>query len=138
VVFKANNNAKSNENRADLIWIIANKIVELYKSHENGKVIGSFMVIKRFDYILFPTHCAVFELYERYKNFEVKDSFLFNATKMVENLDGYKFNNTSPFTFEVLLSVPEYLEKNLRSYINGFSQNVQDFIAYFEFDKEIT
>ena len=122
---------KNSEVRADLIWSIANKLVGLYKPHEYGKVILPFTVIKRFSDTLLPTRKQVLAENEKYKKFEVKDTFLCKAS-------GYSFYNTSVFTFDALLSDPENIEANLRSYINSFSQNVQDIIEYFKFDEQIT
>lgn len=44
------------------------------------------------------------------------------------------FNNTSKFTFETLLADQAQIESNFKSYLNGFSQNVQDVLAKFEFE----
>jgi len=121
---------KNSEVRADLIWSIANKLVGLYKPHEYGKVILPFTVIKRFSDTLLPTRKKVLAADEKYKDFEVKDTFLCKAS-------GYSFYNTSVFTFDALLSDPENIEANLRTYINSFSHNIQDIIEYFKFDDQI-
>jgi len=122
--------SNNNEVRADLIWSIANKLVGLYKPHEYGKVILPFTVIKRFSDTLLPTRKKVQEANEKHKKLEVKDTFLTKAS-------GYSFYNVSPFSFNELLNDPENIEANLRSYINSFSQNVQDIIEYFKFDEQI-
>ena len=123
--------SKQSENRASLIWEIANKLVGLYKPHEYGKVILPFTVIKRFSDTLQPTRKKVLEAYEKHKKLEVKDAFLTKAS-------GYSFYNTSPFSFNELLNDPENIEANFRSYINSFSKNVRDIILeYFELDKQI-
>ncbi|MDR3317952.1 MAG: type I restriction-modification system subunit M N-terminal domain-containing protein [Clostridiales bacterium] len=92
MAFKISTNTKQRENRADLIWSIADKIRGLYKPHEYGKVILPFTVIKRFADTLLPIRDAVLEANKKYKDFEVKDTFLFNATKTKENPDGYKLS----------------------------------------------
>ena len=51
------------ENRATLIWDIANHLVGLYKPHEYGKVILPFTVIKRFNDTLLPTRKKVLDAY---------------------------------------------------------------------------
>jgi type I restriction enzyme M protein len=122
---------KNSEVRADLIWSIANKLVGLYKPHEYGKVILPFTVIKRFSDTLLPTRNKVLEANDKYKKLDVKETFLCKAS-------GYSFYNTSVFTFDALLSDPENIEANIRSYINSFSQNVQDIIEYFKFDEQIS
>jgi len=121
----------TSENRADLIWNIANHLVGLYKPHEYGKVILPFTVIKRFNDTLLPTRKKVLDAYEKHKKLEVKDAFLTKAS-------GYSFYNTTPFSFADLTNDSENIEANLRSYINGFSKNISDVIwEYFELDKQI-
>jgi len=122
---------QTNENRASLIWDIANHLVGLYKPHEYGKVILPFTVIKRFNDTLLSTRKKVLDAYEKHKKLEVKDAFLTKAS-------GYNFYNTSPFSFADLINDSENIEANLRSYINGFSKNISDVIwEYFELDKQI-
>lgn len=117
--------------KSQMIWNNANHLVGLYKPHEYGKVILPMTVIKRFHDTLLPTREKVLETYEKVKNFEVKSGFL-------ETASGLNFYNTSSYTFESLLSDSEHIEDNFRAYLNGFSDNVQDILAHFEFDKEIT
>ena len=117
--------------KANLIWSIADIIRDLYKPHEYGKVILPMTVIKRFNDTLMPTKNKVMETYEQVKDFEVKDGFL-------EKASGYSFYNISPFTFENLLADSEHIEANFRTFLAGFSENVQDVLENFEFDKEIT
>ena len=68
--------------------------------------------------------------YEKYKYFEVLDGFMVCAS-------GCQFYNTSKYTFETLLADPENIEANFRDYLSGFSANVQDVLAKFEFDNII-
>ena len=117
--------------KANLIWSIADIIRDLYKPHEYGKVILPMTVIKRFNDTLLPTKDKVLETYENVKQFEVKDVFL-------ETASGYSFYNVSPFTFENLLADPANIEVNFRTFLAGFSENVQDVLENFDFDKEIT
>ena len=117
--------------KANLIWSIADIIRDLYKPHEYGKVILPMTVIKRFNDTLIPTKEKVLETYENVKHFEVKDVFL-------ETAAGYNFYNISPFTFENLLADPTNIEANFRTFLAGFSENVQDVLENFDFDKEIT
>lgn len=121
------------QEKANLIWAIADKLVGTYKPHEYGNVILPMCVIKRFSDTLAPTKDKVIaknkELDSR--NIQVKDGFLRSTA-------GYDFYNVSPFTFEGLLSDAENIADNFRSYLNHFSLNVIDVIEKFEFDKEIT
>ncbi|MDZ4438826.1 type I restriction-modification system subunit M N-terminal domain-containing protein, partial [Bacillus cereus] len=119
------------QEKATLIWNIADILRGLYKPHEYGEVILPMTVIKRFHDTLLPTREAVLSTYEDVKELEIKDGFLTVAS-------GYSFYNLSPFTFESLLANPAHIEKNFRWYLNGFSQNVQDILENFKFDAEIS
>lgn len=50
---------------------------------------------------------------------------------------GYQFYNTSKYTFEKLLADPDNIETNFRDYLAGFSPNVQDVLAKFDFENII-
>lgn len=119
------------QEKSALIWSIADLIREYYKPHEYGKVILPFCVLKRFDDVLAPTKTNVLETYEQVKHLEVKDGFL-------ERASGYGFYNISQYDFQKLTNDSAHIEKNFKEYINGFSQNVQDILDNFEFDREIT
>lgn len=49
------------QEKANLIWAIADKLVGIYKPHEYGNVILPMCVIKRFDDTLAPTKQDVLE-----------------------------------------------------------------------------
>lgn len=118
--------------KANLIWATADIIGQgLYKPHEYGKVILPMTVIKRFNDALVPTKEKVLEVYEKVKHLEVKEGFL-------ESASGYSFYNISPYTFDTLLNDSEHIEENFRTFLAGFSDNVQDVLENFEFDKEIS
>lgn len=118
--------------KANMIWAIADIIGQgLYKPHEYGKVILPMTVIKRFNDALAPTKEKVLETYERVRHLEVRDGFL-------EGASGYPFYNTSPFTFENLIADSEHIEANFRTFLAGFSENVQNILENFDFDREIT
>ncbi|MCR5043797.1 MAG: type I restriction-modification system subunit M [Bacteroidaceae bacterium] len=121
------------QEKANLIWAIADKLVGTYKPHEYGNVILPMCVIKRFSDTLAPTKEAVLKANKvcEERGLAVRKGFLTTAS-------GYDFYNISPFTFEGLLSDAENIADNFRSYLNHFSENVVDIIEKFDFDKEIT
>lgn len=121
------------QEKANLIWSIADKLVGTYKPHEYGNVVLPMCVIKRFSDTLTNTKDKVLEMNATLdkRGIMVKDGFLKTAS-------GYDFYNTSPFTFEGLLSDADNIADNFRSYLNHFSNNVIDIIEKFDFDKEIT
>ena len=118
------------QEKAALIWNVANTLVGLYKPHEYGLVILPMCIIKRFHDCLLPTHEKVLETYEKIKTLEVKDGFLSKAS-------GYQFYNTSKFTFETLVADPDNIADNFEDYINGFSDNVKDILHRMKFEDQI-
>ena len=118
------------QEKATVIWNVANSLFGAYKPHEYGLVILPMTVIKRFHDCLLPTHARVLEQYEKVKHLAVKDGFLRKAS-------GYAFYNTSKFTFETLKADPNSIEDNFRAYINGFSENVLDILEQMKFDDQI-
>lgn len=121
------------QQQANLIWNVADILRGLYKPHEYGKVILPMTVIKRLHDTLMPTREAVLKASEQYK--DMNDTM---RNRMLEKAAGYSFYNTSLYTFETLLSDPTNIETNFRAYLNGFSDNMQDILANFKFDIEIT
>ena len=117
-----------------MVWGTADILRGLYKPHEYGKVILPMTVIKRLHDTLLPTRKAVLETVENVKTIKVEQI----KNRKLTDASGYSFYNTSNFTFDTLLSDAENIEENFRSFINGFSENVQDILENFEFDKEIT
>ena len=118
------------QEKAALIWNVANTLFGAFKPHEYGLVILPMVVVKRFHDCLLPTHQAVLDAYKRVERLAVKDGFLREAS-------GYQFYNTSPFTFETLRADPENVNENFRAYLNGFSDNVQDILARMSFNAQI-
>lgn len=59
--------------KANLIWAIADKLTGVYKPHEYGEVILPLTVIRRFDCILSDTKDAVLEKYEQVKDLPMRD-----------------------------------------------------------------
>lgn len=118
--------------KANLIWAIADKLTGVYKPHEYGKVILPLTVIRRFDCILADTKEAVLAKHNSMApDLPMREVFLKKAA-------GYEFYNTSKYTFETLLDAPDSIEANFRNYLNGFSKNVREIIEKFKFDQEIT
>ena len=118
------------QEKATLIWNVANTLFGAFKPHEYGLVILPMVVVKRFHDCLLPTHQAVLDTCKKVEHLAVKDGFLRTAA-------GYQFYNTSPFTFETLRADPENINDNFRAYLNGFSDNVQDILARMNFSAQI-
>ena len=116
----------NNQEKASVIWNVANSLFGAYKPHEYGLVILPMVVIKRFHDCLLPTHDQVVKTYKDIEGLAVKDAFLRKAS-------GYRFYNTSEFTFEKLKADPENIKVNFEAYLNGFSDNVMDILSRMDF-----
>lgn len=120
------------QEKASLIWSVADTLRGPFKPHEYGLVILPMTVIKRFHDCLLETHDKVQEAKKKYASIapELREGFLKDAS-------GYPFYNQSAFTFQTLKADPANIEENFRDYINGFSENVQDILARMNFSAMI-
>lgn len=122
------------QEKANLIWNIANHLVGLFKPHEYGKVILPMTVLKRFDDALLKTKKDVLDL-----NAKLVASNTIEALKegLLCKKSGYDFYNVSPYTFENLLSDPDNIASNFDTYLKGFSDNIKDIISNFKFEQTL-
>ena len=120
------------QEKANLIWAIADKLVGTYKPHEYGQIVLPMCVIKRFNDCLEATHDAVIEEDVSLGDMdpEMKAGFLCEVT-------GYDFYNTSKFTLNTLLADSDNIAANFKSYLSHFSANVIDILKNFNFEREI-
>ena len=121
------------QEKAALIWAIADKLVGIYKPHEYGNVILPMCVIKRFEDALAPTRETV---WKRNDELGAMDAVL--KAPFLQRAAGQQFFNTSKFTFQNLLADPDNIADNFDDYLQHFSDNVIDIIRRFEFDKEVS
>lgn len=98
------------QEKANLIWAIADKLVGIYKPHEYGNVILPMCVIKRFEDTLAPAKQAVIDTNAKLDKdgIVVKKGFL-------EAAAGQQFYNLSPFTFVGLPDAPENIKDNFET-----------------------
>lgn len=115
--------------KSNFIWKIADILRGDYKQHEYADVILPFTVLKRLDSVLIDNHDKVIEL-NKLLNYKNKYPFLCEAS-------GYKFYNTSEFTFEKLKNDPNNLDQNLLDYIKGFSDNAREILEAFNIYAQI-
>lgn len=112
----------------NFIWSIANKLRGTYQSDKYKDVIIPMTIIRRFECALEDTKQAVLAQYKKNPSFPAKAMY---------RVSGYQFFNTSEYTLAELINDSEHLAENFRSYIEGFSANVQDIIRSLDFDKQI-
>ncbi len=112
----------------DLVFSIANSLRGAYKSDKYKDVIIPMIIIRRFECALTKTKDKVVERYNANRE---------TPTQILESISGYRFYNTSRYTLAELLNDADNIVSNFKSYIEGFSQNVQDIIHNLDFEKEI-
>ncbi len=116
--------------KAGLIWKIAELLRGGWKQHEYQDVILPLVVLKRLDSILIDTKPQVLEEYNRFHG-------KVNIDPILKKASGTGFYNTSPYDFQKLLDDPKHIAKNLRNFINGFSENIREIFAKFDFERQL-
>lgn len=112
----------------NFIWSIANKLRGPYQSDKYKDVIIPMVIIRRFECALAETKNDVVEKFKKVPTYPAKAMY---------KISGYQFYNTSEFTLAELVNDSDNLASNFKSYINGFSANIQDIINNLEFNKQI-
>lgn len=75
----------------------------------------------------------ILKAYNLYKNIPEQSQEELIKTE----LDGLDFYNISPFGFDNLCDDQDHLKENFIAYLQGFSSNIKDIIAHFDFNKDI-
>lgn len=112
----------------NFIWSIANKLRGPYQSDKYKDVIIPMVIIRRFECALEKTKEKVVAQFKKNPNY---------PAKAMCRISGYQFYNTSEYTLEELLNDSDHLAANFKSYLGGFSANVQDIIRSLDFEKQI-
>lgn len=112
----------------NFIWSIANKLRGTYQSDKYKDVIIPMVIIRRFECALASTKQKVVD------QFKVNPLY---PAKAMYRVSGYQFYNTSEFNLAELVNDADHLAANFKSYIQGFSVNIQDIIKSLDFDKQI-
>jgi type I restriction enzyme M protein len=118
---------------AGFIWSVADLLRGDFKQSEYGKVILPFTVLRRLDCILEPNKIEFDKSYE-----EKKVQFNGNVPEpIIKSISKGSFYNISRFTFKSLLDDPSQIKKNIKKYIDGYSDNVLNIMGHFEIEKQI-
>ena len=117
--------------KANLIWSVADKLTGVYKPHEYGDVILPLTVLKRFDSVLTDTKTKILEASKKFPETFAQRDFILKETS------GQNFYNTSEYDFKKLLDDPANIETNFYNYINGYSKEVVDIIENFDLERHI-
>lgn len=103
----------------NFIWSIANKLRGTYRGDKYKDVIIPMTIIRRFECALAPTKQKVVNQYKANPDFPAKAMY---------RISGFQFYNTSEFDLAELVNDSEHLAANFKSYLHGFSANVQDIL----------
>lgn len=104
---------------ANFIWSIANKLRGSYMPDKYGDVIIPMVIIRRFECALEDTKDAVVQKFKENPSYPVKAMY---------RISGHQFYNTSEYTLKELTNESEKIASNFKSYISGFSANIQDIL----------
>lgn len=113
---------------ANFIWGIANKLRGAYMPDKYGDVIIPMTIIRRFECALAPTKDKVLKAYGSMSDYP--------AIAMYK-ITGFQFYNTSRFDLAELCNDPDNIAENFKSYIDGFSSDVQDILKQLNMDANI-
>ena len=113
---------------ANFIWSIANKLRGSYMPDKYGDVIIPMTIIRRFECALERTKANVLIEYKKNPNY---------PPKALCRIADYPFYCTSEYDLAELCNDPDHIASNFKSYINGFSSNVQDILSELEINKHI-
>lgn len=116
----------------NFIWRIADDVLrDVYTRGKYRDVILPFTVLRRLDALLEPTKEKVLEVNQFLIEKQIDDK------SALTGYSGYKFYNTSQFTFKTLLNDPNQIGSNLENYLDGFSEEVQEIIGKFKLKNQL-
>lgn len=117
--------------KVNFLWSIAELLRDRFKRGKYQDVILPFTVLRRIDCVLAPTKEKVLETHAKLKG------KLENLDPQLRKASGFAFYNTSKYDFEKLLDDSSGLATNLRTYLNGFSENMREVLEKFDFPNTI-
>lgn len=125
-------NKQKLDNLADEIWKSAQRLRGKFKAYEYQNVILPIIVIRRLECVLIKwREDRAAEVLAKRPNLTEKELF-----KLVKGLEtsGAPFSNKTNWTLRGIYEEDHtLLKENFRSYINGFSKNVDDIIEHFNY-----
>ena len=99
-----------------------------YKQKDYGDIILPFVLLRRIGRVLEPSKDKVLKEYEKIKKLD--ESFI---DAKLNKISGHGFHNKTKHDMRSLLDDPDNIHKNLKAYIKGFSDNIQDIFENFNF-----
>lgn len=107
----------------NFIWSIANKLRGPYQSDKYKDVIIPMTIIRRFECALAHTKKAVVDKFNADPTYPAKAMY---------RISGFQFYNTSGYDLAELVNDADHIAANFKSYIQGFSPNVQEILLSAE------
>ena len=120
---------------ANFIWGIADDVLrDVYTRGKYRDIILPMTVIRRLDAVLEPTQAAVLDMKK-----QLDAAGVTNQEAALRQAAGQAFYNASPFTLRDLKSRARasQLRADFKTYLDGFSANVQDILLKFKFHNQI-
>lgn len=120
---------------ANFIWNIADDVLRgVYVRGKYRDVILPMVVIRRLDAVLEDTKDAVLE-----RKATLEKAGIVNQAAALKQAAGQAFYNDSPFRLRDLKSraKQQQLKLDFESYLDGFSDNVQEILSKFKFRNQI-
>ena len=124
--------AQTHQELVNFIWSICNLLRGPYKLNEYRKVILPMTVLRRFDCLLAPSKDAVLA-----RHAAVSDKPDAVVQRLLAQVSGYSFYNTSKLDMKALLDDPNHCAQNLTAYVHAFSPDVREIMERFKFDQQI-
>ncbi|MBT3192986.1 MAG: SAM-dependent DNA methyltransferase [Verrucomicrobia bacterium] len=114
------------------LWDIAGLLHGAMSKSEHQNVILPFTVLRRLDYALADTKPKVLATDNK-----LREAGLENRDQALCRTSGFAFYNTCQMSYDDLLGDPDHLTRNLKKYVAGFSENVQEIFRRFRIDDVI-
>ncbi len=119
----------------DFIYRITNDVLwNTFKKNELGDVLLPFIVLRRLDCMLERNKKKVRDSYLQFKDKVAPDKL---APILKKAAGGLTYFNTSQYDLKTLVQDAANIEINFRSYINGYSEDVQEILENFQLDKVV-
>lgn len=122
-------------NIISFIWGIADDVLrDVYVRGKYRDVILPMIVIRRLDILLEPTKAAVLQMKKTLDQANIREQDV-----ALRQAAGESFYNISPFTLRDLKNraKQQQLKADFEVYLDGFSPNVQEILANFQFRNQI-
>ena len=118
---------------ANILWNAKEILQNDYRLSQYRHVILPFVVLRRLDAVLTPKKTIILE---ESKQLGKKQRNLLQSR--IKDRTGYGFYNISEYDLSSLAADPDFIHKNLKDYMDGFSENVQDIFRRFDFQTYVT